>query len=200
MNTTRNVAALMLALTAVAACKKKPVVTPEPVRPSAPVASAPRVNTDSINAARAAEEARRKAAADAEDARRNAGAIAAAKAAIGQVIYFDYDKDEIRDDQKAALEAKIPVLTLNTNMRIRVLGNTDNRGSDEYNLALGQRRAATVKRYLVSRGIAESRIETVSFGEERPAMQGENEESWAKNRRDEFEIIAGADAIKVPRE
>jgi peptidoglycan-associated lipoprotein len=115
------------------------------------------------------------------------------------VIYFDYDKDEIRDDQKAALESKVPVLTLNTNIRIRVLGNTDNRGSDEYNLALGQRRAATVKRYLVSRGIAESRIETVSFGEERPAAQGENEDAWAKNRRDEFEIIAGADVIKVPR-
>ena len=198
MNTTRNVAALMLALSAVAACKKKPVVMPEPVKPAAPVA-APKVNTDSINAARAAEEARRKAAADAEEARRNAAGIAAAKAAVTQAIYFDYDKDEIRDDQKAALEAKIPVLTLNANIRIRVLGNTDNRGSDEYNLALGQRRAATVKRYLVSRGIAESRIETVSFGEERAAATGENEDAWAKNRRDEFEIIAGADAIKVPR-
>jgi peptidoglycan-associated lipoprotein len=199
MNTTRTVAALMLALTAVAACKKKPEIVPAPAPAPTPVAQ-PKVNIDSINAARAAEDARRKAAADAEEARRNAGAIAAAKAAIGQVIYFDYDKDEIRDDQKATLEAKIPVLSLNTNMRIRVLGNTDNRGSDEYNLALGQRRAATVKRYLVSRGIAESRIETVSFGEERPAMPGENEEAWAKNRRDEFEIIAGADAIKVPRE
>jgi peptidoglycan-associated lipoprotein len=198
MNTTRNVAALMLAFTAVAACKKKPEVMPAPA-PAPTAVAQPKVNTDSINAARAADEARRKAAADAEDARRNAAGIAAAKAAIGQVIYFDYDKDEIRDDQTAALEAKIPVLTLNTNIRIRVLGNTDNRGSDEYNLALGQRRAATVKRYLVSRGIAESRIETVSFGEERPAMQGENEDAWAKNRRDEFEIIAGGDAIKVPR-
>jgi peptidoglycan-associated lipoprotein len=198
MNTTRNVAALVLALAVVAACKKKPEVVPTPVAPPTPVVQ-PKVNTDSINAARAADDARRKAAADAEDARRNAAGIAAAKAAIGQVIYFDYDKDEIRDDQKAALESKVPVLTLNTNIRIRVLGNTDNRGSDEYNLALGQRRAATVKRYLVSRGIAESRIETVSFGEERPAAQGENEDAWAKNRRDEFEIIAGADAIKVPR-
>jgi peptidoglycan-associated lipoprotein len=198
MNTTRNVAALVLALAVVAACKKKPEVVPTPVAPPTPVVQ-PKVNTDSINAARAADDARRKAAADAEDARRNAAGIAAAKAAIGQVIYFDYDKDEIRDDQKAALESKVPVLTLNTNIRIRVLGNTDNRGSDEYNLALGQRRAATVKRYLVSRGIAESRIETVSFGEERPAAQGENEDAWAKNRRDEFEIIAGADVIKVPR-
>ena len=198
MNTTRNVAALMLALAAVAACKKKPDVVPTPTPAPTPVAR-PKVNTDSSHAARAADEARRKAAADAEEARRNASAIAAAKASIAQVIYFDYDKDEIRDDQKAALEAKIPVLTLNTNIRIRVLGNTDSRGSDEYNLALGQRRAATVKRYLVSRGIAESRIETVSFGEERPAMQGDNEDAWAKNRRDEFEIIAGGDAIKVPR-
>jgi peptidoglycan-associated lipoprotein len=198
MNTMRNVAALMLALTAAAACKKKPEVVPVPTPMPTPVVQ-PKVNTDSINAARAAEDARRKAAADAEEARRNAGAIAAAKAAIAQPIYFDYDKDEIRDDQKSALEAKIPVLTLNSDIRIRVAGNTDSRGSDEYNLALGQRRAATVKRYLISRGIAESRIETVSFGEERPAVQGENEEAWAKNRRDEFEIIAGGDAIKVSR-
>ncbi len=199
MNTTRNVAALMLALTAVAACKKKPVVAAEPVKPQTTVAQPPRVNQDSIDAANARAAKARADALAAEEARRNATAIAAAKATLAQQIYFDYDKDEIRDDQKATLEAKIPILTLNTNLRIRIAGNTDSRGSDEYNLALGQRRAATVKRYLVSRGIAESRIETVSFGEERPAVQGENEEAWAKNRRDEFEIIAGAEMIKVSR-
>ena len=199
MNTTRNVAALMLALTAVAACKKKPVVAAEPVKPQTTVAQPPRVNQDSIDAANARAAKARADALAAEEARRNATAIAAAKATLAQQIYFDYDKDEIRDDQKATLEAKIPILTLNTNLRIRIAGNTDSRGSDEYNLALGQRRAATVKRYLVSRGIAESRIETVSFGEERPAVQGETEEAWAKNRRDEFEIIAGAEMIKVSR-
>lgn len=199
MNTTRNVAALMLALTAVAACKKKPVVAAEPTKPQTTVTQPPRVNQDSIDAVRAREAKARADALAAEEARRNATAIAAAKATLAQQIYFDYDKDEIRDDQKATLEAKIPILTLNTNLRIRIAGNTDSRGSDEYNLALGQRRAATVKRYLVSRGIAESRIETVSFGEERPAVQGENEEAWAKNRRDEFEIIAGAEMIKVSR-
>jgi peptidoglycan-associated lipoprotein len=118
---------------------------------------------------------------------------------IGQTIYFDYDKDEIRADQQAALDAKVPILTLNSSLRIRIAGHTDNRGSDEYNLALGQRRAATTKRYLIARGIADSRIDVVSFGEERPAMQGDNEDAWAKNRRAEFEIISGGDMIKVPR-
>ena len=193
----RSVFALIAALTAASACRGKPAPAPGPAAPTS--APGPRVNQDSIDAARrTAEEARAKAAA-AEEARRTAAMLSSVRAELVKTIYFDYDKDEIRDDQKAALEAKIPVLTLNTNIRIRVLGNTDNRGSDEYNLALGQRRAATVKRYLVSRGIAESRIETVSFGEERPAMQGDNEDAWAKNRRDEFEIIAGGDAIKVPR-
>jgi peptidoglycan-associated lipoprotein len=79
-----------------------------------------------------------------------------------------------------------------------VAGNTDNRGSDEYNLALGQRRAAEVKRYLIARGIDASRIDVVSFGEERPAASGDNEDAWAKNRRDEFEIIAGANPFKLP--
>ena len=83
-------------------------------------------------------------------------------------------------------------------MRIRVAGNTDNRGSDEYNLALGQRRAAEVKRYLIARGIAEDRIDVVSYGEERPAVAQDNEDAWAKNRRDEFEIIAGANPFKLP--
>jgi peptidoglycan-associated lipoprotein len=84
-------------------------------------------------------------------------------------------------------------------MRIRVAGHTDNRGSDEYNLALGQRRAAEVKRYLVTRGIAAERIDVVSFGEERPAVAQDNEDAWGKNRRGEFEIIAGANPFKLPR-
>jgi peptidoglycan-associated lipoprotein len=84
-------------------------------------------------------------------------------------------------------------------VRLRIAGHTDDRGSDEYNLALGQRRAASVQRYLVSRGLKTSRFETVSFGKERPAAQSENEDAWSKNRRGEFEVIAGGDNLRMPR-
>ena len=198
MSASRPTAALLfLAVATLGACKAKPAPPPAPVVPQ-PVA-APRVNQDSIDAARrAADEAARRAAAE-DEARRAAAAVAAAKATLAQTIYFDFDKDDIRDDQRTALDAKVPLLTANPAVRIRVAGHTDSRGSDEYNLALGQRRSASAKRYLVSRGISEGRIETVSFGEERPASMGENEEAWAKNRRDEFEIIGGGDSIKAPK-
>jgi peptidoglycan-associated lipoprotein len=192
---------IAMTLFTVAGCKAKPAPAPAPVQAPPPQAPppAPRVNQDSIDRARnAALEAERRRLAD-EEARRLAAAIAEMKNTLAAKVYFDYDKDEIRDDQRAALDAKVPILTANASVRIRIAGNTDSRGSDEYNLALGQRRAASAKRYLVSRGIAESRIETVSFGEERPVAQGENEAAWSQNRRDEFEIIAGGDTMKPVR-
>ncbi|MBI2407221.1 MAG: peptidoglycan-associated lipoprotein Pal [Gemmatimonadetes bacterium] len=197
----RSLALVALAISAVTttACKKKPVVAPTP----APVAKP--INQDSIDAAerarKAAADAAARAAAEkaaAEAAARLAAEIAAAKAAFAVPVYFDYDKSDIRDDQKTTLEAKVPIFQANADMRIRVAGHTDNRGSDEYNLALGQRRAAEVKQYLIARGIAADRIDVVSFGEERPAVAQDNEDAWAKNRRDEFEIIAGANPFKLP--
>jgi len=197
----RTLALTALALSAVVttACKKKPEVAPVPVPVVKPF------NQDSADAAerakKAAADAAARAAAEkaaAEAAARMAAEIAAAKAAFATPVYFDYDKSDIRDDQKATIEAKIPVLQANPDMRIRIEGNTDNRGSDEYNLALGQRRAAEVKRYLIARGIAADRIDVVSFGEERPAVAQDNEEAWAKNRRDEFTIIAGGNPFKLP--
>lgn len=192
-------AAVALASLTTTACKKKPVVAPPAPQPVA------KVNQDSIDAAerarKAAAEAAAKAAADAAAraaAEKAAAAVAAARASFVTPVYFDYDKSNIRDDQKATLEAKIPLMQANADMRIRVSGHTDNRGSDEYNLALGQRRAAEVKRYLISRGIDAGRIDVVSFGEERPAASGDNEDSWGKNRRDEFEIIAGGNPLKLP--
>jgi peptidoglycan-associated lipoprotein len=197
----RSFALVALALSAVTvtACKKKPVVAPVP----APVVKP--FNKDSADAAeaakRAAADAAATAAADkaaAEATAKAAAAVAAARAAFVTPVYFDYDMAAIRDDQKATLEAKLPLFEANPDMRIRVSGHTDNRGSDEYNLALGQRRAAEVKRYLVARGIAESRIDVVSFGEERPAVAQDNEDAWGKNRRDEFEITAGGNPLKLP--
>jgi peptidoglycan-associated lipoprotein len=194
----RSAAALAIALVAVTGCKKKPETTPAPVTAAPPVRT-PGPNQDSIAAAERAREAARAAAAAAEEARRNASALAEVRNTLIQVIYFDFDKDEIRDDQRMALDAKVPILTANPNVRIRIAGHTDSRGSDEYNLALGQRRSASAKRYLVSRGIADGRIDVVSFGKERPVAQGENEEAWAKNRRDEFEIVAGGENLRVPK-
>ncbi len=197
----RTLALTAIALSAVTttACRKKPVVAPAPAPVVIPF------NQDSANAAEAAKRAAAEAAAKAaaakaaaEAAARLAAAVAAAKAEFAMPVYFDYDMSNIRDDQRATLEAKLPIFQANPDMRIRVAGHTDNRGSDEYNLALGQRRAAEVKRYLVARGIAEGRIDVVSFGEERPAVAQDNEDAWAKNRRDEFEIIAGANPFKLP--
>jgi len=114
------------------------------------------------------------------------------------MIFFDYDRAELSVESRETLEAKLPILRANPGMRIRISGHTDERGSDEYNLALGQRRAAAAKRYLVSQGIDEARIDVVSFGEERPMVEGSDESAWSQNRRDEFEIVVGGDAIRVP--
>jgi peptidoglycan-associated lipoprotein len=113
-------------------------------------------------------------------------------------VYFDYDQAEIRDDARATLEAKLPILTANAGLRLRIAGHTDSRGSDEYNLALGSRRAASVKAFLTERGIDASRLEIVSFGEERPTCTEEEESCWSRNRRAEFEITAGGDNLTVP--
>src|SRR5205807_5871502 len=87
---------------------------------------------------------------------------------------------------------------LNPGLRIRISGHCDERGSDEYNLALGNRRATAAKQYVVSHGIDAGRIETVSYGEERPLASGHDEEAWAQNRRDEFEILSGGENLKQP--
>lgn len=113
------------------------------------------------------------------------------RAVLTEMIFFDYDQSELRSEARATLDAKLAFLQSNPSIRIRVAGHTDERGSDEYNIALGMRRAAAAKRYLVDLGIAESRIAVVSFGEERALNTESTEAAWAQNRRDEFEIVAG---------
>ena len=154
-------------------------------------------------AARDAELARRRAY---DDSVRRANEAASANAeqtnlrnAITAIIHFDYDRSELRDDARATLDAKIPVLMANPDVNVRIAGNTDERGSVEYNIALGQRRAAAAKRYLMERGVTASRIETVSFGEGRPVADGHDESAWSQNRRDEFEITGGGARLARPR-
>jgi peptidoglycan-associated lipoprotein len=120
------------------------------------------------------------------------------RATIGSVVNFDYDKADLRDDTKQLLDAKIPILNANTGVTIRIAGHTDDRGSGEYNLQLGQRRAAAARDYLTARGVNTARIELVSYGEERPLCQDKNEACWSQNRRAEFEITAGGNMLRRP--
>lgn len=127
----------------------------------------------------------------------NAGATEAAitadlTRAMQEAIYFDLDQETVRADGQAVLDRKAAIMLANSALRIKISGHADERGSDEYNLVLGNKRATSAKRYLEAKGIDGSRIETVSFGEERPVDSASNEAAWAKNRRDEFELIAGA--------
>src|SRR5450432_4076460 len=119
-----------------------------------------------------------------------ASARDAARASLTAPIYFDLDSDALTDADRASLDAKVGILNASAGVKIRVAGHTDERGSDEYNLALGQRRAAAAKRYLTQHGVPDASIDIISYGEEHPAMDGHDETAWSKNRRDEFEITA----------
>lgn len=104
-------------------------------------------------------------------------------------IYFDFDKYNIRGDQKANLDNNARILRQNNDLIVKVEGHCDERGTVEYNLGLGDRRAVSVKDYLVNLGITGDRIETISYGKERPVDPGHSEPAWAKNRRAEFRIL-----------
>jgi peptidoglycan-associated lipoprotein len=101
-------------------------------------------------------------------------------------IYFDFDKSNIRDDQKATLEANAKSLLASTTGKVQIQGNCDERGTEEYNIALGQRRADAAKAFLVAMGVSADRITTISYGKDKPAVPGSDEAAWSKNRRDEF--------------
>jgi len=103
-----------------------------------------------------------------------------------RTIYFDFDSSEIRADYNTLITAHSRYLASNASIRVRIEGNTDERGSREYNIGLGERRAQAVRRALMLQGVAESQITTVSYGEERPAVTGHTEDAWSKNRRAEI--------------
>ena len=105
-------------------------------------------------------------------------------------VYFDFDSFVVRDEFKPTIEAHARYLQQNRNARMTIQGNTDERGSREYNIALGQKRAEAVKRMMTLLGAQEQQIETVSFGKEKPKSSGHDEASWAENRRDDM-LYAG---------
>lgn len=107
---------------------------------------------------------------------------------VGDRVFFDFDKYNIRADQRGTVEALAAWLDTNPSVTLSIEGHCDERGTREYNLALGERRANSVRDYLVALGINPGRLSTVSYGEERPAVLGSNESAWAQNRRGAFVV------------
>ena len=101
-------------------------------------------------------------------------------------IFFDFDKSNLSDAARTKLEGYADILLTNPNLKVLIEGHCDTRGTEEYNMALGERRAQSVKRYLLGLGVAEVRLRTISYGEIQPMDPGENEGAWAKNRRVAF--------------
>lgn len=126
------------------------------------------------------------------DSEVSGGALSAEEIALqearqaGTIVYFDYDRAEIKPEFVPIIAAHAKYLNGNANRRVRLEGHSDERGSREYNIGLGERRAQAVRRALMLQGVTEAQITTVSYGEERPAVQGSDESAYSKNRRVEL--------------
>jgi peptidoglycan-associated lipoprotein len=175
-----------------AACHRNrpapPAAQPAPVTPAPPRNDAPPPPRADDGADRARAERER-----AERER-----LAELRRTLETTVYFGFDRSDLTAEARQALEAKVPVLAGSPDIRIVIEGHADETGSDEYNLALGQRRAAAAKRFLVGREIDASRIEIASLGEERPACTGMADDCLARNRRAEFRITAGGPVVAHP--
>jgi peptidoglycan-associated lipoprotein len=189
----RHVVTLALALLVLGACRKRPDVAPAP-SDGFPTADADAARADSIRLAEADRLERERM--DLERLDREA---ARARAVLTDIVFFDYDSYEIGFEAEQVLQAKIPLLRANPGVRIRIEGHADQRGSTEYNLALGQRRAQAVREYLAAYGIDAGRLATSSYGKERPLVDGDGEAAWSRNRRAEF-VITGGEITMVPAE
>jgi len=132
-------------------------------------------------------------------AREAAERVKAVAADLAAMINFEYDQATVRSTDQSILDRKAAILGANPNVKLQISGHADERGSDEYNLALGNRRAAAAKRYLENKGIDGKRMDVVSYGEERPLNPGHDEAAYAQNRRDEFQVTAGGDSLVAPQ-
>jgi peptidoglycan-associated lipoprotein len=193
----RHAAPLLLVPLALAGCRKKPQTSPEPYTSTTVVntGDADRARADSVAAANAATERERLE----RERRAREAATSSAREALTEIVFFQYDSDEITPEAERKLQTKASVLQSNPGVRLRIEGHCDQRGSTEYNLALGQRRAEAVRAYLVNLGIDGSRLSTISYGEERPLEEGDSDEAMARNRRAEF-TVAGGEITTVPAE
>jgi peptidoglycan-associated lipoprotein len=152
------------------------------------------MNEDSIRIAREAE-----ARLERDRLERLERETARAREVLTEIVFFEFDSDEITSDAAELLRLKAAVLSANPNVRLRIEGHADQRGSTEYNLALGQRRAEAVRVFLADYGVDTSRFATTSYGKERPLMEGTDEFAWSRNRRAEFAVVGGQ-VTTVPRE
>jgi len=163
---------LLLALGACATKKVKPVVPTTPVTGDAAQSSGAGSGSNGVTTVNAG-------------AQGTAGQTSA-PVGIERILYFDFDSSEIKPEYVATLAAHARTLSGNASIRVRLEGHTDERGSPEYNIGLGERRAQAVRRALLLQGVGEGQVGTVSYGEERPAVPGQTEEAWTKNRRVEI--------------
>lgn len=177
----RNIQRLVLAVGLVAllaaGCAKKPAPAPVAVEETPVVTETPSREVSGI----------------AEQAISEAPVTEAAPQPVAlpglQRIHFDFDQYVLTDEARATLAANADYLKANGSVRVKIEGHCDERGSDEYNLALGERRALAAQNYLVSLGIASTRLEIISYGEELPLDPRSSEDAWAKNRRAEFKAV-----------
>jgi len=159
-------------------CAKKPAPAPMPPVESAPVAAETPAATTGMQEEAVTEAPVNEAATTMREA-----------AATLQRIFFDFDQYTLTDVARATLAGNAAYLQANPSTRLRIEGHCDERGSDEYNLALGERRAMAAKNYLETLGVAGDRLSIISYGEEMPLDPGHGEEAWAKNRRAEFKPL-----------
>jgi len=179
--------AILAGLT-LAACGSEPPPppAPEPMADPGPNLDSLRAYEDSVR--RAQEEAARLAA-------QREAAVANARAILEQRVHFDYDESSIRSDAEGVLRQKVAILRASPQVQLRIEGHADERGSVEYNIALGNRRAQAIVDFFAQQGLAATRFQTTSFGEERPLVNQSNESAWSQNRRGEFIIFSGGDQI-----
>ena len=114
----------------------------------------------------------------------------AARTITNGVVYFDFNKYDVKPEYREVLRQKAELMRQYPGIRVRIEGNCDERGTQEYNLALGERRARAAYEYMVMLGVNPTQLEMISYGKERPAVQGTGEAVWGKNRRDDFRVIA----------
>ena len=182
MNTSTliKLATVSAAVAALAACAPKPKVEPavpvEPVQPTAP--QYPTAPTGPVTGGNVG------------------GPVAGSEqdfvVNVGDRVYFDLDSYSVRPEAQPRLDAQAAWLARYPQVTVRIEGNADERGTREYNLALGARRAEAVRTYLIQRGVQPARIDTISFGKERPIAAGSGEEAWARNRNAHTAIAGGA--------
>lgn len=187
MKKSKAVLAVLALTLALGGCRKQPPPPPEPVD-EAPTVDLEAERRAADERARLAADERARLAAE-EAARREAEARM--RATLEEMVFFDYDDARIKPEAQAKLGAKARILRDNPALRFRIEGHCDERGSNEYNDALGHRRAEAIMAYFTGAGLDARRFELVSFGEDRPLATGQTEGAWARNRRGEFRVVAG---------